>query len=493
VRLGWWLLAGALASGALGCGDDDPEFWEDYSGKCATPRTGASPVTGEAYEDVQGSVDDEKRWLRLWTDDLYLWYDEVPDVDASRYPAPVDYFAVLKTPAVTMSGRPKDRFHFTYPSTTWEELSVSGIEVGYGLQWVVVSPSPPRRILVAFNQAGSPAAAAGLGRGAEIVSVDGIDVVSGTDVVGLNAGLFPDAPGERHTFVVRDRGNAMREVTLMSAAVMMDPVPTTRVLSTPSGPVGYLVFNDHIATAEAGLLEAMGELATAGVTDLILDLRYNGGGYLAIASQLAYMIAGPAATQGKEFERLVFNDRHPGMNPVTGSALAPTPFYPTTLGFSTQADQPLPNLGLSRVFVIGSSFTCSASEAIINGLRGIGVEVVLIGDTTCGKPYGFYPFDNCGTTYFSIQFQGVNALGFGEFGDGFVPSGAGTAGTASVPGCVVPDDFDHDLGDPAERRLVTALAYREQARCPAAKAAPGSYEGELPKPLWRQNAILLRK
>ena len=53
--------------------------------------------------------------------------------------------------------------------------------------------------------------------------------------------------------------------------------------------------------------------------------------------------------------------------------------------------------------------TCSASESVINGLRGVDVEVNLIGGPTCGKPYGFYPQDNCGTTYFAIQFQGVNA------------------------------------------------------------------------------------
>ena len=58
--------------------------------------------------------------------------------------------------------------------------------------------------------------------------------------------------------------------------------------------------------------------------------------------------------------------------------------------------------------------TCSASESIINGLRGVNVQVIQIGSTTCGKPYGFYPEDNCGTTYFSIQFKGVNAAGFGE-------------------------------------------------------------------------------
>ena len=70
--------------------------------------------------------------------------------------------------------------------------------------------------------------------------------------------------------------------------------------------------------------------------------------------------------------------------------------------------EPLPTLDLDRVFVLTGPGTCSASEAIINGLRGIDVEVILIGETTCGKPHGFYPADNCGTTYFTVQFEIVN-------------------------------------------------------------------------------------
>jgi hypothetical protein len=106
---------------------------------------------------------------------------------------------------------------------------------------------------------------------------------------------------------------------------------------------------------------------------------------------------------------------------------------------------------------------------VINGLLGVGVQVVQIGHTTCGKPYGFYPTPNCGTTYFAIQFQGVNAKGFGDYPDGFTPSGSGTAGAnaASLPGCLVADDFAHDLGDPLEGRLAVALGFRSGNPCPA--------------------------
>ncbi len=94
--------------------------------------------------------------------------------------------------------------------------------------------------------------------------------------------------------------------------------------------------------------------------------------------------------------------------------------------------------------------TCSASEAFMNGLRGIDVEVIQIGGKTCGKPYGFYPQDNCGTTYFSIQFSGINFKGFGDYADGFNPTNSPVF-AADVKGCPVADDFSKVLGDPGGR------------------------------------------
>ena len=107
--------------------------------------------------------------------------------------------------------------------------------------------------------------------------------------------------------------------------------------------------------------------------------------------------------------------------------------------------------------------TCSASESIINGLKGAGVTVNQIGLTTCGKPYGFYPQDNCGTTYFSIEFRGVNELGFGDYPDGFSATRtAATGDPRSQPsGLWRQDDLAHALGDPAEEQLRVALTYRE--------------------------------
>lgn len=403
----------------------------------------------------QCNATDEKAFLRSWIDETYLWYQDVralpaATVDATRYATPLDYFAALKSPETTASGKPKDQFHFTYPTPVWEQLSQQGIAWGYGFEVALVSRTVPRRAVVAFTEPATPAAAAGIGRGAEILEVDGIDVVNGTDTARLNAALFPTEGGS-HTIRLRDRGaSADRTVTLVAQQITRDPVQHVRTLPAPHQRVGYLLFNDHVATSEGQLVAAIEQLRTAGVDDLVLDIRYNGGGLLTIASELAYMVAGPGPTAGKTFERLLYNDRDPF--DASGDA-SRTPFQTTTRGFSTTAGQPLPTLNLSRVFVLAGGDTCSASESIVNGLRGAGVSVVHIGGRTCGKPYGFYPEENCGTTYFAIQFQGVNHLGFGDYADGFAPT------------CTVADDFSRELGDPLEDSLDTALGYRASGTC----------------------------
>jgi hypothetical protein len=146
--------------------------------------------------------------------------------------------------------------------------------------------------------------------------------------------------------------------------------------------------------------------------------------------------------------------------------------------------------------VIAGSGTCSASEAVINGLQGVGVEVILVGDTTCGKPYGFYGIDNCGTTYFTIQFKGVNALGFGDYSDGFSPPGADLVGVETA-GCSVLDDLSLPLGDPEEGRLSTALGYLASGGCGASESSLQKrahplrqVAGEVLKPMPLSGAIL---
>ena len=445
-------------------------LFKDY---CANPRQG-DPLSGETFPDLPGETLDENNWLRSWSNDTYLWYDEILDRNPALYGTP-EYFDLLQTTARTASGSLKDRFHFTYPTEYWEELISSGVSVGYGAQVVLLRRSPPREAVVAFTEPGSSADMAGLARGTRILAIDGVDLVHGSDVDTLNAGLFPAEEGEMHEFEVQGLDDAEpRTLTLTAGVVTADPVQHVSVLETDSGPVGYLLFNDFIATAERELIDAFEDLSGRGIADLVLDLRYNGGGYLDIASQLAFMIAGPSAAQGRVFEELQFNDKHREFDPVTGQRLRPILFHTTSIGFTVPSGQDLPSVNLPRVFVLTGPNTCSASESVINGLRGIDVEVIQVGSTTCGKPYGFYGTDNCGTTYFTVQFRGINAKGFGDFSDGFSPANVARVEGIEVPGCSVADDFDHGFADPEEGRLQAALRYRADGTCPAPTGIGGT-------------------
>ena len=432
-----------------------------YANLCAKPRTGVD-AAGRAYPDRQGALLDELKFLRAWTNESYLWYDEVPNTyRMASFTDPLAYFDVLKTPAITPSGKARDEYHFTYPSAEWDAMQNEGIDLGYGITWSRTSTTAPRVWLVTAVEPGSPAAAAGLLRGDMLTQVDGVDFVNANDAVSvgrINDGLFPDAAGGAHRFTLQRNGVAY-EVSMTALAVRVAPVKNVKVIDTPSGKVGYLTFDTHNAVSEKQLIDAVTSLRDAGVSDLVLDVRYNGGGLLYIASELAYMIAGPANTAGKVFERTLYNNKTP--------ADAPILFRSTAYGFESpnpvRAGTALPTLGLKRVTVLSTSGTCSASEAIINGLRGADVEVIQIGGATCGKPYGFTPVPNCGTTYFSIQFKGVNHKGFGDFSDGFAPT------------CSVSDDLSRPVGDPAEGLLAAALAYRSSGACPmslSARTAP---------------------
>ena len=494
---------GGSASGSgSGSGSGQSTTWvsgqfspeSNFAALCVSPRSGTDPTTQQRYPDRQGTLLEELNWLRSWNNDLYLWFDEVQDQNPANFTSDASYFDVLKTTQTTASGSPKDRFHFTYPTATWEALSQSGVQAGYGADFLIIAATPPRNVVVAYTEPGSQAATApaNLARGAKVLSVDGVDLVNAADpksVNTLNAGLSPQTDGETHTFSILDEGQmTARTVTLTSASITLTPVQNVHTITTPGGArVGYMLFNDHIATAESELVAAFSQLQAAGVHDLVLDIRYNGGGLLDIASEVAYMIAGPAPTTGKTFELSQFNSKHPTIDPVLGSAIVPLGFHSTTQGLSVTAGKPLPALNLSRVFVLTGASTCSASESIINSLQGVNVQVIQIGSTTCGKPYAFYPQDNCGTTYFTIEFQGVNEKGFGNYPDGFTPANTLTTQGVIVPGCSVADDFTHALGDPAEGILASALGYQANGVCPVPPS--GFATGMVVKSLWQQNRI----
>lgn len=447
-----------------------------FKSQCEVVRAGRG--------DQSGSTLLEKFWLRSWTDETYLWYDEVTDRDPNSIADRIDYFNELKTDRTTASGAAVDQFHFNIDTEEYEARQSGEASAGYGARIRVLRGAPPRDIRVVYTQSNGPAGQdGGFRRGDKLLVVNGIDAVNGgstdAELSLLNEGTFPTVAGVPHNFTVLGVDGVERDVSLTSENVVEQPVTTTSVIDSGDGDkVGYIHFTTFSPfSSEEAIVTAMTEMETAGVSDLVLDLRYNGGGLLAVAGQVGYMVAGNDATAGKTFDRLTFNDKNPTTNPVTGRALTPTPFYSTSLGFDEdllEGGIPLPQLDLDRVFILSTDGTCSASEAVINGLRGIDIEVVLIGTQTCGKPYGFYPTENCGETYFTVQFRGANDKGFGDYADGFLPNDGAAGFGEEVPGCTIPDEYAGALGDADEPFLAAALQFAQDGTCPAGNAVTQS-------------------
>lgn len=441
-----------------------------FKDKCEVVRTGVD-INGTPYPDAAGTGFEEKMWLRSWSNNTYLWYDEINDQNPDNFNTTLAYFNVLKTEQTTASGIAKDNFHFSQPTDEYLSFSQSGTVTGYGINWAFINNAPPRSLRVSTIESNSSAAQAGVQRGDELLRVNNIDFINSNQVDAINAALFPQDSGTETEFVFLRNDGTEVSVSLTSGDFDTSFVNNAKVIDTDTSRVGYFRFDGFQRPAQTPLIDTFQSFVDQNVTDLVLDLRYNGGGLLAMASQIGYMIAGPNQTNNRAFETQQFNDKHPNVDPVTGNTIRPTPFYGLEIDFDAGVltDRELPNLGLSKVFVITTEDSCSASEALINSLRGIDLEVIQIGGKTCGKPYGFYPTDNCGNTYFTIQFQGVNDQGFGDYADGFRPSQSPQFAD-ELPGCSVSDDFSKPLGDEEEAMLQTALFRLKEGSCPQVSA-----------------------
>lgn len=435
----------------------------EFKDQCAIPRTGTDPYNNnQPYPDKAGSEFTEKMWLRSWSNETYLWYDEIEDNNPDNFNSVAAYFAQLKTFQKTDSGANKDNFHFSEPTEDYFKEAQSGVVSGYGINWAFIKNTPPRELRVAYLEDDSPAAKAGLQRGDTILSVDNVSIDSNTaaGVDTLNEVLFSPTAGESHNFKLRSNDGTEKSINIVAGNITQTPVQNVGTITTENGfKVGYMQFNSHISIAQQGLIDAVNQFKADNIDELVIDFRYNRGGLLALSSQLAYMVAGPANTQGFYYYQTIKNDKQPVESPF--------PFVDIEVDYSTfeVTNNTLPDLNLAKVYVLSTESTCSASEAFINGLKGIDAEVILIGGKTCGKPYGFTPTHNCATTYYTIQFTGANFKGFGEYADGLNPTPTPQF-AADVKGCVVADDFDHSLGDQQEGLLAAALYHIENDSCP---------------------------
>jgi C-terminal processing protease CtpA/Prc len=235
------------------------------------------------------------------------------------------------------------------------------------------------------------------------------------------------------------------------------------VIQLASGATGHLVFDSFITPSSAELATAFATFKSANIKDLILDLRYNTGGYLNIAQNLASYIAGDSR-QGAVFAKLLYNNKHTEAN--------------STFLFRTITS----SIGLSRLVVITSRSTASASEAVINGLKPF-VNVVTIGDTTNGKPTGMNGWDIDKKYYmWPVTFKMVNSLDEGEYYSGIFPAK------------VLPDDITHDFIDKEEVCFKEAIHYLETGSVSTKSLMTFKrYPQYSEKPEWMNNAFVTDK
>lgn len=438
----------------------------------------------------QGLLADERKWVKAYMSERYLWYKDIPTVNADdvRYSVMANgsldvwtslqnYFLDSKTPLKTALGTLVDKFSFMIDTVSWNSFVESNLR-GYGFMLKRSTSAGFKVITVAYVYPNTPAMSAGLMRGDQIIGIDGASIndSSAQAIATFNEGLSPTQPAP-HTFQIL-RDGATFNVSMQATNITLQQVEY-KVLNVGAKKLGYLLFNSHVPGAETYLIQAMTQFKQQGISELVVDLRYNGGGYLAIANALAYSVAGSAKAQGKVFELTRFSDKRSSEN------------YAMNFSSTGLNNQPYPSLGIAKIYALVTGGTCSASESFINGLRGIDVEVELIGSTTCGKPYGFYPQDNCGITYAAMEMEGVNAKGEGRFSDGMMPQ------------CTAMDDLSRPLGDASEGMLSIAIKRIQGQTCNQAAGLAISSQGlsgmalrdqsELLRPEWQTNKWLNTK
>lgn len=379
-----------------------------------------------------GCSDPEQRdRLHTYMQDQYFWNQPLRSPLATA-PDMNSYFR-------SMLNLPQDRYSYTQQTQAFEQFHTEGNRTGFGytLVWADILQTQLR---VRHVEPRSPVAAAGLRRGDRVLGIDGL----GPRAIAQGGLPAVTTPGIARRFTVLGADGQQREFAAVSADFALSPVTDARVIDVPAAQgvvkVAYMAFHEFIIAGETDLDRAFTLFNTAGATELVLDLRYNGGGSVVLARGLASMIGGPQL-EGKTFADIRFNSRNADrdfiMPLTTNVGLLPGPVF----------------RNLTRVFVIVSPSTASASELVINALRPF-MPVVLVGGTTFGKPYGFQPRTSCGVTYSAVNFETLNALGQGRYESGFAPD------------CQAVDDLDHALGDPAEARLAAALHHVRLGGCP---------------------------
>jgi C-terminal processing protease CtpA/Prc len=394
------------------------------------------PFTGQP---TSCSNDGQKLFVLDALYDWYLWNDQLPaDINIADYATP-ESLVVEVTETFgpqDANGNPVDRFSSVGSLAADQQFFGEGKYEGFGFSWR--EENGEMRFTGAFPA--SPAAVAGFGRGQTVITLDGRTYAEIVAAEGINA--FFDANNTVNFEIQR------LDATTFSAAVTKDivtipPIPQSDIIDIGQGvpPVGYMEFRTFISTAEPIFDTVFASFAAAGVTDVIIDMRYNGGGLVRTAELLGDYL-GSVANPGAVFSRTEFNaDRAPANNSI-----------------DLFANPAVPNgVNVSRFIVIATGGTASASELVTNSLIPY-ADVWIVGDNTFGKPVGQVGIEFCDKILRPTSFRTTNALGDGDYFGGLPVD------------CPADDVLELPVGDPNDPNIVEALSIAQTGACSNAAA-----------------------
>ena len=396
----------------------------------------------------------KKQFVKLVADLYYLWYRELAPVSPADYATAQAYLDALTAPLA--ADRRDPGFSYLTTKAADDSRGATGAYVGFGFRYRCDNTA-----CFFFSDVlqEGPAADAGFFRGDEVIAIDtgnGFETIS--QLANRNVStleLFgPSEAGVSRGFRVRKRTGQIVEADLVKREIDTPPLAVEPILLNRAGlsPVGYLNLRSFITSANDALDDAVSYFRDNNVTDLVIDLRYNGGGYLSVADRMLDLLGGLVA-EGERSFWISHNDKQTDLD--QGAIFGPLP----------QSMSPI------RIAFITTGGTASASELVINGLSPY-IEVVLIGEDTLGKAVGQYAFDQnylsayaeCDTRLRLVAFEIVNGEGDGGYYTGLVDSGRFTL-------CPAEDDVTRNWGDPLEASLTTALGWLNQGICSATTSA----------------------
>ncbi len=412
----------------------------------------ASPDSGSSTATSSCTTLGQCTFVRDTLQAYYYWYKDLPNPDPASFASPEAYLEAVRYRALDSS------FSYITSKASSDAFYSDSQFIGFGLSYKRTGDTELR---IAQTFPGSPAADAGMDRGDTLLSVNGKTVADLLRTGEINTIFGAEQVGVTADLAWRDMQGRERSATLAKRLVTIPTVSQTAVLNAGGTRVGYIHFRNFVQPSVEALNTAFTQLRDQGATELVLDLRYNGGGLVSVAQHLAGLIAGPPLV-GQVFVQFTHNDKQSSRN--TAYALEAKP----------QA------LAATRLVVIATSGSASASEAIINGLRPY-MDVKVVGDTTYGKPVGQYGFDFCQKVLYPVAFLVTNARGEADYFNG-IPAD-----------CAAPDDVDHALASPQEASLAEALYVVRNGRCSGTAAAQAEVQARfrervppVPTDGWRQ-------